>query len=419
MSAADLEIVVNISIMCAEVGLQRKIKVLFVNHTAKLGGGEIALSALIRHLNSDLIDHSVLLCEEGPLAERLSTFTNVYVEPLSKDLREARKDSLSVGKRDLLKKGTGLVSYLWRLSRTIKRLQVDLVHTNSLKADILGGLAARLAGVKVVWHIRDRIEEDYLPPRVVKNFRRLARLIPHAIVANSHATLETLHLGSRDGVQRGRAAWKGLSRVVHDGFDFSIAAEGQKKDTFPVKVGLIGRISPWKGQDIFLRASAIVHKTFPDVRFLIIGSALFGEEKYERGIHELCADLQLLDCVEFLGFISNIQAEIEGLDLVVHASTIGEPFGQVIIEGMAARKAVIATRGGGVPEIVVDGETGILVAMNDSDAMAEAMLMLLSQPQQRVDMGNKGFQRIVDFFKIEQTAAGVGRVYQDLHFPGL
>ncbi|ADW71503.1 glycosyltransferase family 4 protein [Granulicella tundricola] len=394
--------------------MQRKIRVLFVNHTAKLGGGELALCALIRHLDPALIDHRVLLCEEGPLVERLRMFTEVHVEPLSGELREARKDGLSSGKIDFFKKGMELVGYVWRLSRTIKRLRVDLVHTNSLKADILGGLAARLAGTKVIWHIRDRIEVDYLPARVVSFFRQLTRWIPHAVITNSHATMETLHLIPHGDLRKERLAWKGLSRVIHDGFDFSTSSKKQAITAGAVTIGLIGRISPWKGQDVFLRAAAIVHQSFPEVRFQIIGSALFGEEEYERHIHKLCMDLQLDCCVDFLGFISNIQMEIERLDLVVHASTIGEPFGQVVIEGMAAGKAIIATRGGGIPEIVLNGETGILVAMKDSQSMANAMLTLLSHPEQRAEMGNKGFQRVVDYFRIEKTADGVSRFYQEL-----
>lgn len=399
--------------------MQRKIRVLFIDHTAKLGGGEIALSALIRHLDSDLIEHSVLLCEEGPLVELLRVFTDVHVELLSGELREARKDRLGSGKKDTLRKGSELVRYVWRLSRTIKKLKVDLVHTNSLKADILGGLAARIAGVRVVWHIRDRIEADYLPTRVVKIFRSLARMIPHAIITNSHATMETLHLDSDNPSQAGRTQWKGLSRVVHDGFDFGMVSEAKEKTDAVIKVGLIGRISPWKGQDVFLRAAAIVHQSFPEVRFQIIGSAMFGEEEYEKEICDLCAELKLLDCVDFLGFISDIHAEIAKLDLVVHASTIGEPFGQVVIEGMAARKAVIATRGGGIPEIVLDGETGLLVPMKDHVAMAKAIMTLLAHPEERLAMGNKGFERILDSFRIEKTAVGVCRFYQDLYLPGL
>ena len=400
----------------AEVALQRRIRVLFIDHTAKLGGGELALAALIRHLDSGLIEHSVLLLEAGPLVEMLRSFTSVAIEPLSGELREARKDQLVSSKRETLRKSVELLRYAWRLSRTIKRSKVDLVHTNSLKSDILGGLASRLAGVRVVWHVRDRIEADYLPGRVVKIFRRLARMIPHAIIANSRATLDTLQLSPNDQAPT-RTPWKRLSRVVHDGFDFSMVSEMPVRTDFTIRVGLIGRISPWKGQDVFLRAAAIVHHAFPQVRFQIIGSAMFGEEEYEKAIRKLCKELQLVDSVDFVGFISDIHSEIAKLDLVVHESTIGEPFGQVVIEGMAARKAVIATRGGGVLEIVLDGDTGILVPMNDHTAMATAILRLLSDPEERVAMGDRGFQRVVDCFRIEKTAAGVARFYQDLDTP--
>ena len=386
-----------------------------MDHTAKLGGGEIALSALIRHLDPESIETSVLLGEDGPFAEVLRKFTSVRVEELSRELREARRDQLSSGFVSMLVKAVNLSRYVWRLSRMIKRSQVDLVHTNSLKSDVLGGVAGRLAGAKVVWHVRDRIETDYLPSRVVHIFRRLARLIPHAILTNSQATLDTLHLGTRVDDLSAGSPWKGLARVVHDGYDFSMAPGAVERPDRLIRVGLIGRISPWKGQDVFLRASAVVHELFPEVRFLMIGSAMFGEERYEEEIRKLCKELGMEGSVDFLGFISDIHSEIAKLDLVVHASTIGEPFGQVVIEGMAARKAVIATRGGGIPEIVLDGETGILVPMNDHLAMASAMLQLLSHPEERLAMGERGFQRVVDSFSIEKTATGVRNFYQDLH----
>jgi glycosyltransferase involved in cell wall biosynthesis len=105
------------------------------------------------------------------------------------------------------------------------------------------------------------------------------------------------------------------------------------------------------------------------------------------------------------------------MDLIVHASTIGEPFGQVIIEGMAAGKPVIATNGGGVPEIVEDGKTGILVPMRDASAMAEAMKLLIADRGLAADMGALGRKRVLDRFTIQHTARKIEAIYLSMAAP--
>jgi glycosyltransferase involved in cell wall biosynthesis len=105
---------------------------------------------------------------------------------------------------------------------------------------------------------------------------------------------------------------------------------------------------------------------------------------------------------------------IDELDLVVHASTTGEPFGQVIIEGMAAGKPIVATNGGGVPEIVEDGTTGILVPMGDAPAMAEAICRMLADPGKAREMGRRGRQRVESHFTLERTARRVEDVYREI-----
>ena len=385
-------------------------RVLFVNHTARTGGGELALRLLIRHLDRTVVRPQLLLFEDGPIADLLRRDTEVHVFPLSDNIRETRKDTLgAISFKQLLKLGS-LPVFIARLSRKIGNLNVDVVHTNSLKADILGGIAARLAGKRVVWHVRDRIADDYLPSTTVRIFRRLARLIPHAIIANSQATLETLCLTNTDGQKTKLHS----ATVVHDGFDFSELSVPENVPGQCLTVGLVGRISPWKGQDVFLRAIQIVHRELPAVHFQIIGSALFGEEAFADQIRALRAELGLEECVEFCGFVRDIQRHIGTLDILVHASTIPEPFGQVIIEGMAAAKPVIATRGGGATEIVVDDVSGLLVPMGDAEALAAAMCKLLRDRPLRERMGAAGRRRVEESFRIESTAAKISRVYSEL-----
>ncbi len=311
----------------------RPISVLFVDHTAQLGGGEIALRNLVDALDADRVKAIVLLCATGPLVEQLRKSNHaVHVLPLSPRISQTRKES--VGWKSLFKIGEIVTSilFLLKLARLIRKLEVDVVHTNSLKSHVLAGIAARLAGVPLIWHLRDRIAPDYLPRPAVQFVRFLSRILPHFIIANSQATLDTISpLDSHDSsAQR--------FRVIHDGCVLPVKREQPSLGGSPC-IGMVGRISPWKGQHVFIKAAAIVRDLFPKTIFEIIGAPLFSETAYEQELRALASKLQLERSLRFTGFINDIGSAFERLRIVVHASIIGEPFGQVIIEGMAAWQA--------------------------------------------------------------------------------
>lgn len=388
---------------------KRKPIIVFLDHTAMLGGGEIALLHLVTHLDASRFEPVVVLSSHGPLEEKLRyAQVETHVLPLAPSVVEARKDHLDRHALTRVKDFARLVKYSFKLAALLRRLKADLLHTNSLKADIIGGFAGRFARVPVLWHVRDRIAYDYLPPKVVHVFRRLCRILPTYVITNSGATFQTLHLPTK-GRERGC--------VVHDGIP--IPPENAKVDSVDcsrtsARIGIVGRISPWKGQHIFLEAAAKVKQEFPETHFQIIGGALFGEEAYERQIHEQAQKLGFNGNLEWLGFRSDVPELIKSLDVLVHASTVGEPFGQVVVEGMVESKPVVATHGGGVPEIVEDGISGILVPMNDASAIANAILRLLRNPDEAQTLGRAARARVEEYFSIERTARDVERVYEQM-----
>jgi glycosyltransferase involved in cell wall biosynthesis len=387
------------------------LRVLYLDHTAKIGGGEIALVNLLRHLDRSLVFPIALLFMEGPLRERLMGCCDTHVIPLADSALTANKDGLGWRSLLQLRASLSVLLQIWRVVRFAQKMEIDLIHTNSLKADIIGGIAARIAGIPVVWHVRDRIEADYLPKIVVRVFRFLSQNLPDFVIANSSATLDTLHLNRR----RNSAAVDAYGRVVHDGCNVvSIKDESDGSNEATVRIGLVGRISPWKGQDIFIKAAALLKQKHPEAKFEIIGAPLFSERAYEAELHKLCDELKVNDTVEFAGFVENMPARIAALDIVVHASTTGEPFGQVIIEGMAGQKPVVATNGGGVPEIVQDGVTGLLVPMGDAPRMAEAIDYLLTHRVEATEMGLRGRERVQTHFTIQKTARMVEEVYGEV-----
>ncbi len=388
--------------------------ILFFDHTALMGGGEVSLLNLVTHLDRKRFEPVVVLAQDGELRDKLAQIgVEVHVLPLASEVGEVRKDSL-VGARSVsLSQVKHMARYIWQLSGFMRARGADLVHANSLKADILGALAARLAGVPVIWHVRDRIANDYLPRPATRGFRLACRFLPSFLVVNSLATLETLHLPPS---KRARVVYNG---VVHDGLPPAqfeqarreqILARGERRTTAPI-IALVGRISPWKGQDVFLKAAAQVVDEFPGTRFQIIGAPLFGEQDYEREVRALCTSLGLDQNVEWLGFRRDVPQLVAGCDLLVHASKTGEPFGQVVVEAMMASRPVVATRGGGIPEIVLEGETGLLVPMNDAGAMARAMETMLRDPERAEEMGKNGALRARSKFTIQRTASKIEAVY--------
>lgn len=382
--------------------IQRPRRILFVDHVAAMSGGEVALLNLVLQFRGSQYEPVVLLFSEGPLADKLrNAGIELHVAPLHGSVINSRKDDLGGGTLLRLRDVASTIAFALELSRLIDSLNVAIVHTNSLKADLIGGMAARVAGVPLVWHVRDRIADDYLPARVARAFRALSRLIPTRVIAISRAVAETLGNSNR-------------VRIVCDGTPIAErpSPSGQG-DGVPV-IGLVGRIAPWKGQDVFIRAASEVHEAHPSARFQIIGSAMFGEDQYETQVRQMVQSQKLEGVIEFTGFRNDVSDAIANLAILVHASTRGEPFGQVVIEGMAAGKPVIASRGGAIPDIVLDGKTGLIVPMNDPTALAEAIMKLLRDPARAADMGAAGRRRVAECFSIQRTASGVKAVYDEI-----
>ncbi len=394
-------------------------RILYVDHCALMSGGEIALLNLVKSLDRTRFTPLVLLFSEGPLVAALrSAGVETQVVLLDRSIADTRKDALGLGTMAKMREAVLAARFVWALRRIISELDIDVVHTNSLKADILGGAAARLARKPLIWHVRDRIADDYLPPAVTRLFRFLSGAIPHVVIANSASTLESIHRTRDD---HSAVVYSGTNmrdgNVVHDGLNAN-AFDG-RRTTRPGEedasiIGLLGRISPWKGQHIFIRAAAIVLTKFPRARFRIIGKVMFDEADYEKQIQALVHQLGIAHAIEFVGFRSDVATALAELDLLVHASTTGEPFGQVIVEGMAAGLPVVATDGGGVPEIVIHGNTGLLVPMNNVEAMAEAITQILSDPKSAGEMGRSGKVRAREVFSIDKTARAVEAIYERL-----
>jgi glycosyltransferase involved in cell wall biosynthesis len=352
---------------------------------ARLSGGEIALLRVLPALRQD-VDVHVILGEDGPLADRLrSAEISVEVLPISSRLRDLRKGTINPLGVDLRAIADAL-QHVARLSRRLREIGPDVVHTNSLKAAFYGGAAARLARLSVVWHIRDRIAADYLPKSAVLLVRLASRVLPGAVVTESQSTRRALT--QPPGIRAAHVF------VVPNAVEPAVLPERIAHDH--TTVGIVGRLARWKGQHVFLEAFALAFSG-TEARARVIGSAMFGEEAYERSLRDRVDELQIANQVDFRGFRDPIWRELAELDILVHCSLTPEPFGQVVLEGMAAGLAVVASREGGPAEMITDGVDGLLTRPGDVQELSDALVMLSQSADERRRLGCAARTRSLDF----------------------
>lgn len=376
----------------------RDIRVVYVDHTAQLSGGELALLRLLPALRG--VQAHVVLAENGPLVDRLLR------EGLSVEVLEMERSARQLSRRQVrpialpTRALLGSTTYVARLALRLRRLKPDVVHTNSLKAAVYGGLAARIAGVPCIWHIRDRISSDYLPGGAARMIRFMARALPCEVIANSSTTLSTLRLPA----SRGRVIPSPLHspRVVR-----------VRSNSETLRVGMVGRIASWKGQDVFLSAFA---RAFPRglEQAVIVGSALFpDDQEFAARLFRLAHELGIGPRVEFVGFTEDVAAELSRLHILVHASILPEPFGQVVAEGMGAGLPVVAAAAGGPAELIEDGVSGLLYPPGDVRSLAVLLGNLAKSPELRERLGEAG-RAVVERLSPQRLAPQVVDVYRGI-----
>jgi glycosyltransferase involved in cell wall biosynthesis len=338
----------------------RPLRVTYLDHVARLSGAEIALARLLEAAGPEL-EATVILAENGELVERLGAAgARVEVLPLAEQVRGMGRGEIRPGLRQA--QGAAEVArYTSRLRRRLRELRPDLVHTTSLKASVYGMVAARAAGLPVLWHLHDRLAHDYLPAAAVPPMRLLAATAPSALVAPSRFTLETVGRRFRRGM---------IVEALPNAVPYPEQAVEVRDEVETVT--MIGRLTSWKGQHIFLEAFA---RAFPDrpVRARLVGAATFGEADYERGLRERVNRLGIADRVDFVGFVPDVGPELERADLLVHASVLADPLNTVVLEGMAAGVPVVATDTGGHVEYLRDGREGLLHRPGDIQGLADAL----------------------------------------------
>jgi glycosyltransferase involved in cell wall biosynthesis len=377
------------------------VKILYVIGTLDVGGTEGQLVKLAMGLDTRRFAPTVCsLSSGGPYLEVLAA-AGIPVEIIG--FRGFRRGS------QILRHPHKVAAQLMQLLRFVRRVEPAIVHGFLFWAYVLGTYAARAAGVPIVIASRRSLGHFKADKPHYLILERLANGMTDLIVANSEAV-------KQDVVRRERVEPSKV-RVIHNGIDpstYQAAVDSPRLRAslgIPEEakiVGVVANLIPYKGHRVFLSACQEVRRRHSPAKILLIGD---GPARGE--LEALAQVLGLQGDVLFLGGRRDVSQLLALMDLAVLPS-LEEGFPNAVLEAMAAGKAVVATRVGGVPEAVVHGETGLLVPPGEPGALAEAISELLSHPQRAAEMGMSGKERVTKQFGLDRMVRETQGVYEEL-----
>ncbi len=356
-----------------------------------VAGGQVVALRLARAARGRG-DHVVIVSPtEGPFLDR------------------AREEGFSVHLANVNR--TFRIGDLIRLARILRRERADVLHTHTaVSGNITSRIAGRLANTRVVTHIHmvNYFHPNPLRAWVLRTLDTTTARLSNRVIAVSEAVRTTL---LAQGYRPGRVS------VIHNGVEVvqpdperasQLRAEWGLPDDVPV-IGEIGRLCTMKGQHLLISALT----QLPDTRLVLVGADIEQGGEYARQLHDLAEEAGTSDRVVFAGFRADAESLIDAFDIVALPSeTEGLPL--VLLEAMARRKPVVATAVGGIPELVLDGETGLLIAPNDEAQLTHALATLTNDHAYRAALGSAGQARVAASFSAATSTARTLEVYDDL-----
>lgn len=368
------------------------LRVLFLLGAGERGGGERVLLGLARNLPTLDVEPVIGFLADGPFAAEVAEAGVRAIRILPK--MRARQ--------------------IWRMPEIVREIaagardvKAGVLQANGEKMALYSGWAARRMGAASVFWLHD-------PPRRSRKSSMLqlgVALSPHdaAVVPSMWMAREF----------RRRLRMKVVT--IPNGIELDCLPDGSEAPVSldlpseSVVVGHFGRLQRWKGADLFLRAAGGIAAEIPQARFLVVGGPLYGwEQEYADGLPALAERLGLSDRVTFMGHREDSLSIMGACDIVVHSSVKAEPFGLVVVEGMALGKAVIASRSGGPDEIIDDGVSGVLVPRGDPAALGAAIARLVEDADERVRLGDAARTAAGDRFSASRMAEEFSFLYRRL-----
>lgn len=405
-------------------------KILYLHHGGSVGGAPLSLLFLLQQLDRTRYQPTVLFTRPGPVIDRYrAAGIDVHIEPGITDF--SHTELVWYG-RELWWQFPGhllqLLPSIAAMRRQINALRPDLIHLNT-SALVAGAIAARQAGIPMVWHIREPLAAGYFGWRRAWLRQQIAQA--QRIIAISHFDAQQL-------VPTGQPLLP-QTRVIYNFVDFAQFNRTLNGATVRQKLGIaperpiilmLGGSSLPKGTLPLVQAAPELHRHFPQALILIAGRkphvgasqplnaalrVLSGVDAYDRSVLQAASQPIAAGYLRFLGVRSDVPELLAAADVLVFPAVVPH-FARPIIEASAMGKPVVASDLGGAQELVKVGETGLLVPPNDPPALTHALLQLLRDHPAAAQMGENGYHLAQAQFNAQYNAERTFAVYQELGF---
>lgn len=381
-----------------------------------MGGAETSLVSLMASVRESRADWelSLALAGEGPLAEKAHQL-GVQVFPLPFPAALARLGDTGRSRAlvgwSILSALVPAVAYARRLRRLIDQIRPDVIHSNGFKMHLLSS-GVRRRNTALIWHMHDYASTRPLIGRLLRRFQGRC----DAIVANSKSVasdvatlypavpIETIYnaIDVEHFAPRGEIC------------DLDRISGLPPAEAGTIRVGMVATFARWKGHDVFLRALSCLSPNLA-VRGYLIGGPIYQTGGSQYSLAELQQKAQQLGLdgrIGFTGFLDDPATAMRSLDILVHASTEPEPFGMVIVEGMACGKAVIASRAGGAHELFVEGANALGHSPGDFRELARQVELLAGNQELRRRLGRNARAAAERVFPGKRLAGELLPLYQ-------
>jgi glycosyltransferase involved in cell wall biosynthesis len=363
--------------------------VLFIHGIPEIGGAERELLVILDRLSQRGYSPCVVCPERGPLGAELA---QRGIRTLITPMPPWRK--LSAYPR----RGAAVRA----LRKVIETERPALLHVNDIwwVPQTLRAVAGM--GIPVLAHVRQEIE-----PFKVRRYE-LDRV--DVVLPVSNRIRQSLEAGGV-AVARLQTLYSGLDMSrIPDHMEGGEARSGCGIPEKSLVLGTVANLFARKGYETMLRALPAILVSFPDTHYLILGK---GDAAYEAYLRALAKELALTDHLHFVGFQESVFPFLAAMDVYVHPALM-EGFGIAVLEAMAMRRPIVATATGGLPELVRDGETGLLVPPGDAESLAEAVVELLRDSSKRQTLGEAGRVRVANHFTVETMMNRLVSAYEGL-----
>lgn len=375
----------------------QKINLLYVITKLELGGAQKQLLSLIRHLDKDKYTPFLFTSRDGLLFNEAQSITELKL----------KKSKFLERPINLLKDFLAL----WEILRFIKKNNIDIVHTHSSKAGILGRWGARLANIKIVLHTVHGWPFNNYQPSLVRIFfilleRITAKLTTKLIVVSNYDKEKGLNngIGNEDKYA-----------LIRYGIDYAVFEGGGENirkalgvNTDDLVVGMISCFKPQKCPQDFIKLTFLVKQTLPDVKFILVGDGILHSR-----VEKLIDTYKLRSQLILTGWRNDIPKILQALDIFVLTS-LWEGLPISVLEAMASSKPVVATNTGGVAEVIVEDKTGFLVAPGDMDGMSEKLIRLLKNKNLRGEIAQNIKDSLDGNFFLENMVKKTQDLYENL-----